>query len=163
MKAILPLLLLSFFISSSARGQQNWIKSDSLERWPFFRSMPSAMNYIHNDNLYNGVEAYEFGNYVNNEKVGVWEVRDNNNNLIGHRVYIDDTTEFEVQYKNDRILSIVISKSEPSTIISAERNYRLGLQKEIISFDRKGKIGSWLIWQKPVDTNAKRPKIIRLR
>jgi hypothetical protein len=75
----------------------------------------SVLNYVNDKGFSNGVEGYEYGNFVNNEKVGVWEVKDTLGNLLGHRIYMGDTAEFEIQYKEGEIYSIVKSKSTTAT------------------------------------------------
>lgn len=109
--------------------------------------LPSNVNYVNDKGFYNGVEGYEYGNYLNNEKTGVWIVNDTNGNLIAHRVYVNDTTEFEIQYKNGKIFSVTTTKIGPIQK-RGETNIREALEMEIISFNKRGKIRGKVIWRK---------------
>lgn len=111
--------------------------------WKIF----TAINYINDKGRYNGLEGYEYGRYIEGVKVGVWHVKDHNGLIIGQRVYINDTTLLEIQYKDEKIFSVVkthlgVWKEQNQTKV------RITDKMEITSFNKRGKIRSVTIWGK---------------
>lgn len=126
-----------------AFGQKNNIeqnKFDSVGRTGYWK-LPTTLNYINDEKRYNGVSGYEYGFYNKDKKIGVWDVKDKNNVLIGRRVYVNDTTIIEMQYKEGKIFSIVtLILSEPMNLGNVE--CQVTLKEEVVSFNENGEIRS---------------------
>lgn len=144
------ILLIALLLPVTLVGQtQTFLNAfDSSGHRVGYWKLSSSINYRDHIKKYNGVEGFEYGYYRDNQKIGLWIVEDKLGNLIGHQMYIDDTTRIEIQYKKGKIFSIVtyISESTPMTDV---KPYREALAEQVISFDNRGRIKGKLIWRKP--------------
>lgn len=144
-------ILLMFFIYlfSPINGYCQEEKShyDSLGRLQGYIKQPSFVNYINDNGFYNGVESYEYGNMVDNNRTGVWIHKDEKGELLAQKVYINDSTNLEIQYKNGKIFSILTFKIGPLQMVEGTL-LRTAQEIEIISFDKKGRIRSIKNWRK---------------
>lgn len=112
-------------------------------RW----QLESVVNYIDDNGMYGGVEGVATGQFVDDERVGLWEIKDKNNKLIGQRFYLNDSTIVEIQYKKERVFSILNKKLGPWKTLNGLK-VRESEYMDIITFNKKGKVKSVTSWTK---------------
>ena len=103
------------------------------------------------DGLYENMQLldsniYEEGFYIDNKKEGLWEVitfkkrrfkKEVKQIILAHRLYVDDSIMFEIQYNNKKVKNIVDLKMiyRKNSIYPYSFRY-----KSIIVFDNKGRL-----------------------
>lgn len=142
-KFLLVFIFSLLFLSSNGQPTPHFMDSegyDSLGREQGYWKLITALNFLKEGKVVEGIEGWEYGYFVDGLKTGTWVVKNDNGKLIGHRMYKNDTLFCEIQYgKNQKVTSIVRSKFKPATKNKDGIN-SYGEYIEIIVFNRKGRV-----------------------
>ena len=142
------MFLVIFLMSAVGVHAQNLLvnlgERDSLGRAQGSWKQFGVVNYQNDKEKLDGVEGVSYGNYFEGNRVGVWEIWDNKGKLIGQRIHLGDTAVMEIQYRKNRIYSIIrmrLINKEPEGP-SQIQYYKI---TEIIGFKR-GKIRKRIVY-----------------
>ncbi len=112
---------------------------DSLNREQGYWKLPTVLNLVRNGKFVRSIEGWEFGYFVDGKKEGCWSVKNEESEIIGHRIYQKDMLLYQIQYDNKKAVSIIGVKYIPVPPNNKGIN---GYEEpvDIISFNRCGKV-----------------------
>ena len=113
---------------------------DSLGYRQGFWETYSVINYRTDKGFLYYTEGHEYGYYIDDKKEGSWVAKDNDDKVIGYITYESGLRKMEVQFINNRIVSIIKIRFYPKQIQDTSLAY--GELAELITFNKHGKIRS---------------------
>lgn len=135
------MFFLFFVISFSACCQVDSIKTqkrflaDEKGKQGYWM-LPSAFNYVYKGVVIRGFEAYASGYYKDNKRIGLWEIKDEKGLLLGYRIFYENDSYIEVQFRNKRVVTILTYNR---VFAKDENDVDHYFVAEVISFNKRGK------------------------
>jgi hypothetical protein len=108
-KVIFVIGLLGLFIVSHCQNVKQEGYFDTLGRKQGYFEFPNVFNLIQNEHIIRAVECKEFGYYKDNKRIGIWDVKDLHDSLVGQIVYNDENNrKIEFHFLNNKLITVII-------------------------------------------------------
>ncbi|MCC5918842.1 MAG: hypothetical protein JJU02_16095 [Cryomorphaceae bacterium] len=136
------LFLLYFPLLGQTYEWKNCCNRDSLGRGVGFWQEPGGFLLIIDIDKkkgIRGIEGWYYGYKIEGKRVGIWDFKNLNGELVGQVIYLNDSTTIEISLPKQKVSAISLKHIYPNPDTTSQIT-SFYLRKELFIFNKKGKL-----------------------